>query len=95
MYFFGNEKPGVIQSRLKKGFFIVFAVVGIVVTCLVFFKIGGKGEREVKKESVGEFVGVANSINDKSQWIFSAQGDVKKIDSNQSEMKKRYEELKA
>jgi hypothetical protein len=95
MYFFGNEKPGVIQSRLKKGFFIGFALIGIVVTCLVFLKIGGKGEKEVKKESVGEFVGVANSINDKSQWIFSAQGDVKKIDSNQSELTKRYEELKA
>lgn len=95
MYFFGNEKPEAIQKRLKKGFFIGFALIGTVVSCLVFLKIGGKGEKEVKKEASGEFHGVAESINDKSQWIFGAQGKVEKIDSNQSEMKKRYEELKA
>lgn len=95
MYFFGNEKPEAIQKRLKKGFFIGFALIGTVVSCLFFLKIGGKGEKEVKKEAAQEFVGVAESINDKSQWIFGAQGKVEKIDSNQSEMKKRYEELKA
>ncbi len=93
-----NNNSTTIQQNLKKVYLIAFGgfiIFMLLMVAIKIFKMKADNQSKLEDKPKVEFHGVAETVEDKSQWIFDAQNKLKENAKQQDELKQEIEQLKA